>query len=297
MLPGIVNAQNVQEAPSFFQQYQMEIIVTLALIVSLIALIVVIISLYAVVTILEVPIPLFKPKEKKEDLKAVTKESYWRRLITKMNEAVPVSQEQKVMTDHEYDGIRELDNKLPSWWLYLFYLTIIFGVGYMLHYHVLGTGELQAEEYETEMAEAKMKVEAYLASLDEIIDESNVTMLEDENDLVTGEELFVLNCTPCHGQEGGGNNIGPNLTDQYWIHGGSIKDIFSVIKYGVPSKGMIPWKSQLTPKQMQQLSSFVVTLQGTDPPNAKEPEGELYVRDEPDNQEAREEVVEDAVEN
>lgn len=203
----------------------------------------------------------------------------WERILTKWNDAVPVEREEEVMTDHEYDGIIELDNNLPPWWKAMFYITIIFGVAYLLHYHVFSTGDLQGAEYEKEMAEAKAEVEAYLATAGNNVDESNVTFVEAEDRLAHGQELFVQKCAPCHGQSGEGG-VGPNLTDKYWINGGSISDIFKTIKYGVPAKGMIPWESQLSPTDMQDLSSFIITLEGSNPPNPKEPQGELYERDE-----------------
>ena len=182
------------------------------------------------------------------------------------------------MTSHEYDGIYELDNNLPPWWKAMFYATIVFGVAYLLHFHLFDTGDLQGVEYEKEMAAAQAEIDAYLATSANNIDETNVTLLEDETRLASGQELFVQKCSPCHGQAGEGG-VGPNLTDVYWLHGGDVKDIFKTIKYGVPAKGMIPWQSQLTPVQMQDLSSYIITLEGTNPPNGKEPEGEPYDRE------------------
>ena len=99
--------------------------------------------------------------------------------------------------------------------------------------------------------------------------------MEDEAALAAGETIFLSKCASCHGQLGEGG-VGPNLTDRYWVHGGSISDIFATIKYGVPEKGMISWQSQLRPKNMQQVASFIKTLEGTDPPNQKDKEGTLY---------------------
>ncbi|MGK7389975.1 MAG: cbb3-type cytochrome c oxidase N-terminal domain-containing protein [Candidatus Cyclobacteriaceae bacterium M2_1C_046] len=296
VLPGVANAQNAGEEISFYQQYQTELVLGFAILVCLVALLALLVSLYALTSVLNVKALATEEKGTEEEVteEKAKKVGFWRRLLNKMNDAVPVNQERSILTDHEYDGIYELDNKLPPWWVYMFYATIIFSVGYILHYHVFKTGELQEEEYETEMAEARAEVEAYLALHGEEVDETTVTMLTEENDLITGKELYGINCAPCHGPDGGGT-IGPNLTDKYWIHGGSVKDIFATIKYGVPSKGMIPWESQLTPKQMQQLSSYLITLEGTTPTNNKAPEGELYERETPDNQEAREEIVEDAI--
>lgn len=271
LIPAIVNAQ---DKTNFFEAFQSEIIFVFAIIVGLVALLALFVALYA----LKAVIRTSTEKQEKASKEKVKKESFWRRLLNKMNDAVPVSQEATVLTSHEYDGIKELDNRLPPWWVYMFWVTIIFAAGYLLHYHVFKTGELQEEEYEREMAEARASVEAYLASAGEIIDESSVTELKEEADLIKGKELYGINCSPCHGPDGGGT-VGPNLTDQYWINGGSVQDIFATIKYGVPAKGMIPWESQLTPKQMQQLTSYIITLEGTNPQNPKDPEGELYTRD------------------
>lgn len=181
----------------------------------------------------------------------------------------------KIMEGHEYDGIRELDNKLPKWWLGLFYVTIIISVVYFLRYHVLHSAPLQDEEYAIEMAEADEKYES-----DKTIelDASTVTVLTDAASLEAGKAIYDKNCAVCHLSKGEGL-VGPNLTDEYWIHGGSIGDIYNIIVVGNPSKGMISWKDQLTPTEIQQVSSYIYNLEGTDPPNQKAPEGEIYVRE------------------
>lgn len=204
---------------------------------------------------------------------------WYQRMLTTVNDAVPLEREAEVLTSHEYDGIYELDNNLPPWWKGLFYATIAFGVVYLLYFHVFAWGAFQEEEYEQEMAQAKIDVDAYLATAAASIDESNVTITDDVARISAAQEIFAKNCSACHGMAGGGG-VGPNLTDTYWIHGGGVQDIFGVIKYGVPEKGMIPWQAQLTPVQMQDLASYVITLEGTDPPNAKEPQGEPYEREE-----------------
>ncbi len=203
---------------------------------------------------------------------------WYQRMLTKVNAAVPLEREAEVMTTHEYDGIYELDNDLPPWWKAMFYATIAFGVVYLLYYHVFDLGPLQQEEYEQEMAQAKVQVDAYLATAANSVDETNVTITDDVGRINAAQELFVKNCSACHGMAGEGG-VGPNLTDVYWIHGGDVKDIFRVIKNGVPQKGMIPWQAQLTPVQMQDLASFIITLEGTEPPNPKEPQGEAYERE------------------
>ena len=198
----------------------------------------------------------------------------WKSIERKLTDAVPVEQEESIDMGHNYDGIRELDNNLPPWWKYGFYLTIVFAVVYLWYYHVSSDWS-STQEYETEMAEAAAEKEAYLAKVGNMVDESNVVVLEDASALAEGKAIYDANCLACHGALGEGG-VGPNLTDAYWIHGGSVSDIFSTIKYGVPAKGMISWQSQLKPQQMQQVASYILTMQGTNPPNGKEPQGDLY---------------------
>ncbi len=197
-------------------------------------------------------------------------------IYQKLTEAVPVEREDEVLLDHNYDGIRELDNRLPPWWLGLFYGTIAFGVFYIGYYHIAGKGLSSAEAWEEEVTVAKAQVDQYLATQAEVVDENNVTLLTDQADLDAGELTYTSLCATCHLANGAGL-VGPNLTDQYWVHGGDIKDVFRVIKYGIPEKGMIAWSSQLRPAQMQQVASYILkSLVGTSPPNPKEPQGELY---------------------
>ena len=181
----------------------------------------------------------------------------------------------KLLSGHEYDGIKELDNQLPKWWLGLFYITIIFSVIYVLRFHVLKTGDLQQAEYQKEMASA---AEKYKPSETAALNASNATVLADEASLIAGKAIYDKNCMVCHLSKGEGL-VGPNFTDEYWIHGGSMADIFNIIVIGVPAKGMISWKDQLPPVEIQQVSSYILSLQGTNPPNAKAPEGELYTPD------------------
>ena len=188
----------------------------------------------------------------------------------------PIEKEKDIMFDHAYDEIRELDNKIPPWFNYLFYGSVVFGIFYMINYHVLSSGDVQATEYVEEVKFAEMqKVE--LIKSGALLDENTLTALTEPAALNSGKEIFVKNCAVCHTEKGGGL-VGPNLTDDYWIHGGGIKNIFAVVKEGVPAKGMISWKAQLNPRQIQEVSSFVLTLRGTNPPNPKAPEGVLYVQ-------------------
>lgn len=199
--------------------------------------------------------------------------SWWDRF----NKLRPVSQEAELDLGHEYDGIRELNNRLPPWWLYGFYLTIIFAVIYLWRFHVSHTGPSSQQEYETAVAKADQRVQEYLKQKGESVDENNVKLLTAAEDIAAGKAIFMdpSKCPACHGADGGGNAVGPNLTDDYWIYGGNIKDVFKTIKYGT-SKGMRSWKDDLSPKQIAQVSSYVKSLRGTKPASPREPQGELY---------------------
>lgn len=204
------------------------------------------------------------------------KESLWKRFQKYATKAVPVTQEKDILFDHEYDGIRELDNRLPPWWLWLFYFTILFSVVYWFAFHVTDIGPSSKEEYDRSMEKAKAEVAAYVARQADAVNEDNVVALTDETDLSLGKSIFTANCVACHGNAGEGNTIGPNLTDEYWLHGGGIKNIFKTIKNGVVEKGMQSWKETLRASDMQRVSSYILTLQGTNPPNAKAPQGEIW---------------------
>ncbi|NND34679.1 MAG: c-type cytochrome [Saprospiraceae bacterium] len=209
-------------------------------------------------------------------------ESWWQKLYKQATNVVPVSREKEILLDHNYDGIKELDNNLPPWWLAMFYVSIVYGVFYMGYNHFSKYGMSSSEEYAQEMAQAEASVNAYLAGQANTVDENTVVALTDEEALSNGKFIYQLNCVVCHLESGAGL-VGPNLTDEYWIHGGDIKDIFRTIKYGVPEKGMIAWGTQLRPLEMQNVASYILTLVGTNPPNPKAPEGEKYA---PDGQES-----------
>jgi len=178
----------------------------------------------------------------------------------------------QLLSDHEYDGIRELDNRLPKWWLWLFYITIVFAAVYFVRYHVIGTGVLQEEEYSRELATAKLKYQNVPTAGQ--VDMASMTVLTDAASLEAGKVIYDKNCMVCHLAQGQGL-VGPNLTDDYWIHGCSIQDIYNLIVVGVVEKGMISWKDQLSPQQILEVSSYIISLHGTNPPNPKEPQGEL----------------------
>ena len=195
------------------------------------------------------------------------------RWFKRMSYAQP--EERDLELDHNYDGIKELDNKLPPWWLYSFYATIIFAFGYMAYYHIFD-GDSQLTEFEKEMASAQIAVEEYKKNAPDLVDAESVVALTDAADIEKGNSLYQMNCMACHAADGGGG-IGPNLADEHWILGGGIKNIFHTISEGGRAgKGMIAWKSTLSPTEIQQVSSYILTLQGTTPASPKVAEGDIW---------------------
>lgn len=195
----------------------------------------------------------------------------------------PIEEEGEIILDHNYDGIKELDNNLPPWWIYGFYASIVFAAVYLLRYHVF-SGPTQIDELETELADARIAIEAYKKTAKNLVDVNTVKLLTEAGDLASGKTIFETNCVACHMADGGGG-IGPNLTDVYWVLGGDIKSIFRTVSEGGRSgKGMIAWKQQLKPLEMAQVASYVLTFQGTTPANPKAAEGDIWV----------EEVIEDS---
>ncbi|TNJ43520.1 c-type cytochrome [Tamlana fucoidanivorans] len=191
----------------------------------------------------------------------------------------PLEEEGEIILDHNYDGIKELDNNLPPWWLYGFYISVVFAAFYLLRFHVFN-GPSQIDELETELAEARIAIEEYKKTAKDLVDVNTVTQLTDANDLAAGKKTFETNCVACHMIDGGGG-IGPNLTDKHWILGGDIKSIFKTISEGGRSgKGMIAWKTQLKPAEIAQVASYILTFQGTTPANPKAPEGDIIVEPE-----------------
>lgn len=194
--------------------------------------------------------------------------------MEKLNQtkSLDVATEAEVDMGHDYDGIRELNNPTPPWWRWGFYFSILFGIVYIWRFHISETAPLQLEELKIAEAEAAVAKEAYLKNAANNIDENNVKVLTEAGDLADGKKLFASNCAACHGPEAQGV-VGPNLTDDHWLHGGKVADIFKTIKYGVPEKGMKSWKDDFSPKQLAQLTSFITSIQGSNPPNPKAKEG------------------------
>lgn len=204
--------------------------------------------------------------------------SVMQRVMAALTRRPTIEKEKDLLMHHDYDGIRELDNVLPPWWVWLFYGTIAWSVLYLVNMHVIDAWPDSHEEYTAQMEQAKADVAAYMASTAAAVDENTVTITTDAGALAGAKATFVQYCAACHGPDGAGSetSVGPNLTDGYWIHGGGVKNVFKTIKYGVPEKGMISWKSQLKPTEIQALASYILSLQGTGPATQKAPQGEPW---------------------
>lgn len=174
------------------------------------------------------------------------------------------------LLDHDYDGIAEFDNDLPPWWKYGFAFTIVFAFGYFGYYQVFKTGLNSQAEYELEMRQATLLTSAGADDPNQL---TTYAALTAPADLAAGKSIFATNCAPCHGPSAEGK-VGPNLTDEYWLHGREINHVYKTIKFGVTSKGMVAWKGKLAGKQILQVASYIKSLQGSKPANAKEPQGE-----------------------
>lgn len=209
-----------------------------------------------------------------ESLATEAQPTLWSKLIQKFKKIKPLEEVEVADTGHNYDGILELDNKIPGWFTAAFVVCILFAVSYLLRYHVFHSAPLMVEEYNIAMADAEKEKAAYLEQHANVIDENNVQMLA-ADDIESGKILYGKNCAVCHVADGGGAT-GPNLTDEYWLHGGAMNNIFKTIKYGWPDKGMIAWKDNFSDKQIAQLASFVKSLKGTKPAAPKESQGDIF---------------------
>jgi cytochrome c oxidase cbb3-type subunit 3 len=201
------------------------------------------------------------------------------KLMKMLTRSKDIEEEEDVMLEHDYDGIKELDNVLPPWWVYLFYGCVIFAVVYLVRFHVIGD-YTQKEEYEKEVALAEEAYQKYLLTAPDMVNVDNVELLTDAASIAEGKKIYEANnCFSCHGQslEGG---IGPNLVDAHWINGGGVKNIFKLVSEGSTTNPvMAPWKDVIKPSDIQKLSSYIVSLGGTNPANAKEAEGEVWTDD------------------
>ena len=199
----------------------------------------------------------------------------WNKIDKKwMTKAVPLEEEADILLDHDYDGIKELDNALPPWWKYGFYITIVIAVIYVFNFHVWGIGKNPEQEYAEEMLEGKRMEELYKAKTKDLVDENNV-VISDAVGIETGKIMYTQSCVACHGTKGEGG-IGPNLTDEYWIHGGSMNNIYNTLKIGYPEKGMQSWQTMFSPVQLKNLASYVKSIKGSNPPNGKAPQGIIF---------------------
>lgn len=258
-------AQTAATSPNFgFHDVLIAIIAVLSLVMLLV-----------VFTLQQVVIVLRKETLKEKYSHELAEEeslSSWEKLLS----LKPLSAEKDIDLGHEYDGIRELNNPIPPWFNVLFYGTIVFAIVYLLLYHVFESTPLQAQEYKNELLVAEQQKADYVKKMGNLIDESNVTLIDDKSKLTAATEVYTQKCAVCHGEKGEGK-VGPNLTDEYWLHGGDIKSVFKTIKYGVPAKGMVAWGNSLKANEMQELASYILSLQGTNPPGAKEPQGDKMV--------------------
>lgn len=221
---------------------------------------------------------LEKQKADQLGIAYVPSPTWWERFSQQMNASVPVEQEKNIELDHSYDGIKELDNHLPPWWKWLFYGTIAWSVVYVIVFHFLSTLPLSEQEYQNEVAQAEEQaIQRQASQPQEAIDEDNIIFTNDPEIIEKGKSVFANNpCGSCHRNDGGGNTIGPNLTDEYWIHGGDVKNVFNTIKNGAVDKGMPAWGKSMTPQDVRNVTFYIMSLQGTNPPDAKAPQGEFF---------------------
>lgn len=257
--------------------------VTVFLLVFLFILIAIEITLQAVNTITYQLLPEEeKLKQEHEDSLSLKDKTWYKNLMQSLTKTVPIENEKQLLMDHDYDGIKELDNNLPPWWVYLFYACIIFAVVYLVRFEILGAPDQEAE-LKSEMTQAKIEVAEYMKTAPDLMDEKTVTLLTEPADLAAGKVVFETNCAACHRADAGGQ-IGPNLTDVNWILGGGIKNMFHTITNGGrDGKGMIAWKGTIKPKEIQAVASYIISLKGSNPKDPKAPEGEVWIDEKASN--------------
>lgn len=276
-----VMAQEAQ-APLFWQDplnHPMSPFYGLIALIAIAIFLILIVAVYMVRVLNTLADDLARGRARRQGVAYAPRPSTWQRFVRSMNASVPLTEEKGIELEHDYDGIKELDNHLPPWWKYMFYATIVWAVVYMIVYHVADTLPLQEGEYQNQIVQAEEVKKKYLATQPKLqIDENMLSYFEDDAIIARGKELYTINCTPCHKADGGGS-IGPNLTDEYSIHGGDVKSVYAVIKNGVPEKGMISWAGVMSPEQLRDVSFFVLSLQGSDPAGAKQPQGTIFNSD------------------
>ncbi len=244
--------------------------------VAVVAVIVLLVAIYA--------LQVIKKLEQIQPPASGQEQSLWQRFLEVVNDRAPVEKEADIMLDHNYDGIRELDNHLPPWWKWLFYVTIIFGVVYLVGHHMFNWFPLQEQEYAMEMEEAKASMANSGEADVEEIDPASLTYEANAEFIAAGKTVFERNCVTCHGTNGQGG-AGPNLTDDYWLHGGGIQNVFHTVTNGVPNTAMISWKAMLSPTDIRNVANYVLSIHGTNPANAKGPEGKLWKEGETNDEE------------
>lgn len=276
--PILVMAASENVAPYFYTKFIFNLLGIIGAVVVFAALIMLVRILNQLTRLQEIQIYKERGWEHHLEAQKVNQESWFTKIYKKLTAAVPIEKEEDILLNHDYDGIQELDNNLPPWWVYGFYLTIGIAIFYVGFYHFSEHAMSTAELYALEMEQSEAAVERYLATQANKVDESNAVMITDAVELAEGQGVFETYCAACHMKSGGGapNSVGPNLTDKYWLHGGGMKNVFKTIKYGVPEKGMISWKDQLRPTEIHKVASYILSLQNTNPPNAKAPQGDLY---------------------
>jgi cytochrome c oxidase cbb3-type subunit 3 len=196
----------------------------------------------------------------------------WNKQLT---DVVPIEEEGSILLDHDYDGIKELDNNLPPWWKYGFYVTIVWSVFYLFYYNVFNVGLLQEQEFLTEMEEGEREVAEYKRLHPVLITADNVTLLEDASSIAKGEKVYTDYCKTCH-MENGRGGAGPNLTDNTWIYGGDIKAVFKTISDGT-SNGMAKWSDIIKADEIQSVASYILQLDYVAPPDGIAAQGKIIV--------------------
>jgi cytochrome c oxidase cbb3-type subunit 3 len=250
--------------------------------VLIVVILVAFVAIYMIKILNILTIQAEKEKAQKQGVVYTPKPTWWSRFSQTMNASVPLEQEKDIELDHNYDGIKELDNHLPPWWKWLFYGTVAWSVIYLFVFHISGSLPLSGDEYQNEVAFAEEQARKLKASRPQAeVDENSLAFTLDSISFISnGKTVFMdNNCGSCHRNDGGGNAIGPNLTDGYWLHGGHIRNVFSTIKNGVVEKGMPAWGKSLSPQQVRDVTFFVLSLKGTEPANAKGPQGEIVKED------------------
>ncbi|UGS22579.1 cbb3-type cytochrome c oxidase N-terminal domain-containing protein [Flavobacterium channae] len=216
-------------------------------------------------------------KKQLEEAQSVsfTESKWYQNLVSKLTRSKEIESENDIMLEHDYDGIKELDNVLPPWWVYLFYGTIVFALVYMVRFHVMNEYD-QEQEFKNEVELAELEKSKMPKSAEDEVSYETVVAVTDATKLAKGKEIFTNACAACHKADGGGL-VGPNLTDEYWINGGGIKNIFKLISEGSKNNpSMVAWNKNLSSSDIQNIASYILTLQGSKPAGAKAAEGEIW---------------------